>query len=140
MIYNIRVMKKVTYINSIATTVLCLLLLITTASANEGDALPAFFNTYSCTICHDSESFSNDLNSFGVDYLEFGWGAYLASLDSDGDGCKNGIELGDDDGNGSLDPGSDGEFGNPGQAGDCVAAGVIDEATWGSLKALFSSR
>jgi hypothetical protein len=139
-VYNIKVMKKVIYINSVA-TMLCLLLLLTTATASQVDMqqLPAY-DTYSCTICHTSEEYIDDLNQFGVDYQSYGaWDSYLAGLDSDGDGCTNGFELGDSDGNGELDFGNDAETGNPGAAGDCAAGSVVDEATWGSLKALFSS-
>jgi len=134
-------MEKVIYINSVA-TMLCLLLLLTTATASEGYMLqlPAY-DTYSCMICHTSEEYIDDLNPFGVDYQNYGvWDSYLAGLDSDGDSCTNGFELGDADGNGELDFGNDAETGNPGAAGDCAAGSVIDEATWGSLKALFSTR
>jgi len=91
-----------------------------------------------CLACH-VEGMSG-LNPFGEDFLENGriWDAVLADLDSDGDGCVNGVELGDANGDGENDSGV-GDLSNPGVAGDCEPA-TVDRRTWGDLKALFDSK
>jgi hypothetical protein len=97
----------------------------------------------SCISCHNAPNptAGDDLNPFGLDFLESPgqiWGPELAALDSDSDGCTNGAELGDIDGDGDIDQGVDlGTLTNPGADGDCSAAGV-DEATWSELKSLFN--
>ena len=53
-----------------------------------------------CLSCHltvQPTPASFELNPFGVDYLANGrlWDSNLANLDSDGDGCLNGVEVGD---------------------------------------------
>ena len=79
------------------------------------------------------------LNVFGADFLANlrRWDAALAGLDSDGDGCLNGVELGDSDGDGVADGNIERLTSNPGAA-DCGSS--LDVTTWGSLKALFESR
>jgi len=94
---------------------------------------------FSCMICHTSATPSDDseVNAFGDDFAVngFRWDPILAMKNSDGDGCRNGFELGDRDGDGKLDTGILRELGNPGNPEDCTVA--IDEATWGKLKKLF---
>lgn len=99
---------------------------------------------FECQICHVDErptSFQFDLNAFGADFLANGriWNATLAALDSDGDGCTNGVELGDADGDGQADGNVTRLQNNPGNPGDCGNL-VIDARTWGALKALFDRR
>jgi len=99
------------------------------------------YERYQCLNCHlSADPASADLNSFGRDFQARGntWDAYLAGLDSDGDGCDNGAELGDVDGNGIPDQGVGRESSNPGVAGDCSAD--IDPVSWGQLKAMFDGR
>ncbi len=102
--------------------------------------LPSSTN-FSCTNCHDGsgEPAATNLNVFGIDFqANFStWDQSLASLDSDGDGCTNGVELGDSDGNGVLDNGIVQESSRPGVTGDCSAAST-DESTWSNLKNLFN--
>jgi hypothetical protein len=99
---------------------------------------------FACLNCHLSDTptaGSAALNDFGEDFLDNGmvWNSYLASLDSDLDGCTNGAEVGDVDGNGQPDSSVTLESSNPGVAGDCSAS-TIDAATWGELKAMFTGR
>ena len=67
-----------------------------------------------CASCHVNPSGGGTLTSFGRDinnnYLtqpgrsgQVVWNAMLAMLDSDGDGVSNGRELGDPDGDGTVD-------------------------------------
>ncbi len=95
---------------------------------------------FQCLICHVSEPAQSGapLNAFGTDFLANlrTWDAGLASLDSDGDGCTNGVELGDVDGDGQSDGNVDQLQSNPGAANDCGGASV-DSRTWGELKSLF---
>jgi hypothetical protein len=69
---------------------------------------------FSCNTCHDLVTGAPDLNPFGNDFLNNGlvWNAAVAGLDSDGDGAKNGTELGDPTGSGTPTPGA--EVTNPG--------------------------
>ena len=92
-----------------------------------------------CLACHSvpTPQFGNaPLNPFGEDYLANGriWDLNLASLDSDGDECNNGVEIGDADGN------VEAQGSNPGVDGDCSPGGLVDEKTWGALKAMFDRR
>jgi hypothetical protein len=59
-------------------------------------------------------------------------------MNSDGDNCSNGFELGDSDGDGENDVGVTELQTNPG-VDDCSGASV-NETTWGSLKALFDQK
>ncbi len=104
---------------------------------------------FSCDNCHlpdAAPTLSNPaLNAFGLDFNnpDIGnndWSSYLAGLDSDGDGCTNGAEIGDVNGNGHPDNGVDQESSNPGLEGDCTSASVFEEATWGQLKSMFNTR
>lgn len=109
------------------------------AGATEADlaALPPVTEPFQCAICHVGDN-TPDLNPFGEDFLANGriWDAGLAALDSDGDNCANGVELGDADGDGQNDGNVDSLQSNPGVAFDCGGASV-DSRTWGELKALF---
>jgi hypothetical protein len=97
---------------------------------------------FRCLVCH-VESPENGggttLNVFGAGFLANlrCWNAVLADQDSDRDGCLNGVELGDSDGDGVADGNIDRLTTNPGAA-DCGAS--PDVTTWGELKALFESR
>jgi len=98
-----------------------------------------------CLACHTSESpgaGTADLNVFGVDFLNNGrmWDSNLAQLDSDGDGCLNGVEVGDSDGDGYADGNVDEQAGNPGVPGNCGSGSLVDEKTWDALKAMFDGR
>jgi hypothetical protein len=97
---------------------------------------------FRCTVCHAENPEAGggtELNVFGVDFLANlrVWNAALAELDSDRDGCLNGVELGDSDGDRVADGNIDHLTTNPGAA-DCGSS--LDGATWGELKALFESR
>ena len=95
-----------------------------------------------CFACHTTAqptSAAFDLNPFGVDYLANGrlWDSNLANQDSDGDGCLNGVEVGDSDGDGEPDGNVDSQAGNPGVPDECGSGSLVDEKTWGALKAMF---
>ena len=95
-----------------------------------------------CTNCHilaDPQAGSADLNDFGFDFLGAGrlWTSELAQLDSDDDGCTNGAEIGDVDGNNQLDDGIEFESSNPGLTGDCSSA-AWEHMSWSELKDLFN--
>jgi len=95
---------------------------------------------FQCRICHTITAPAPGnaaLNVFGVDFLANGskWDAVLAARNSDTDGCSNGFELGDRDGNGVLDLGVTEEQSNPGVSNDCAVP--ISETTWGLIKKLF---
>jgi len=95
-------------------------------------------NPFECANCHnhaDPEMSGTGLNDFGSDFQIYGWGPELAAMDSDGDGCNNGIEIGDSDGNGEADNGVSNESSNPG-ASDCSADS--EELSWSDLKDLFN--
>jgi hypothetical protein len=125
----------------VAVVALPLLIIAGAASGTEEmmGKLPSS-SRFSCLICHTTvapTSESSDINLFGADFManSFRWDVALALKNSDGDGCPNGFELGDRDGDGKLDAGLLSEPGNPGDPGDCTVA--IDAATWGKLKKLF---
>ena len=50
-----------------------------------------------CNTCHENGG-GTPRNDFGLDFDATSDWAQLAALDSDGDGCSNGAELGDPDG------------------------------------------
>jgi hypothetical protein len=104
---------------------------------------------FSCDNCHQPDAtptlLDPALNVFGLDFNDPAvgnntWTSYLASLDSDGDGCTNGAEIGDVDGNGQADNGVHQESSNPGLDGDCSSASVFETMPWGDLKELFNNR
>jgi len=95
-----------------------------------------------CLACHDVEAPTAGnavLNVFGLDFLANGrlWDSNLAQLDSDDDGCLNGVEIGDSDGDGNPDGNVTEQAGNPGVFDDCGSGALVDEKTWGTLKAMF---
>ena len=119
------------------------LALVPLAGATETDMtqLPVA-NPYLCLTCHTESSptpLDFELNVFGLDFLDNGrvWDADLAQIDSDGDGCLNGVEIGDSDGDGILDGNVTQQAGNPGVADECGSGSLVDEKTWSELKALF---
>ena len=98
-----------------------------------------------CLACHvvaNPVPGNQGLNPFGVDFLANGriWDLDLANLDSDRDGCLNGVEVGDSDGDGNPDGNVDRQSGNPGVADECGSGSLVDERTWGALKAMFDGR
>ena len=123
---------------------LCALLVgLPVAQATEADlnVLPVT-DPFRCLACHFTESPSvgdDALNVFGQDFLDNGriWDSELAQIDSDGDGCLNGVEIGDSDGDGHPDGNVTEQTGNPGIVDECGAGSLVDEKTWSELKALF---
>lgn len=124
--------------------------LLVAATGPSAHATPADMATlpvvtpFECLICHveaGPDPASAALNLFGQDFLASGriWNADLAALDSDGDGCLNGVELGDADGDGLADGNVETLASNPGDPNDCGRLG-IDASTWGALKAMFDLR
>ena len=113
------------------------------AGATETDMaqLPVA-DPYFCLSCHtttDPTPVDHGLNVFGLDFLTNGrvWDMELAQIDSDGDGCLNGVEVGDSDGDGIPDGNVTQQSGNPGVADECGSGSLVDEKTWSELKALF---
>ncbi|MEN8008575.1 MAG: hypothetical protein ABFS42_16320, partial [Candidatus Krumholzibacteriota bacterium] len=107
-------------VSAVCALVVCACLSVDPALATETDMgrLPVAVPNL-CHSCHVSEQpTASDftLNPFGVDYLANGrlWDSTLANLDSDGDGCLNGVEVGDSDGDGEPDGNVDRQAGNPG--------------------------
>ena len=105
--------------------------------------LPAY-ERFRCALCHATAAPTPEdhpLNVFGRDFLANGnlWSETLALMNSDGDRCANGTEIGDRDGDGVHDDGGDNprEISNPGNSSDCTAP--IDEATWGLIKEIFNN-
>jgi hypothetical protein len=95
-----------------------------------------------CLACHtvaNPVGSAAPLNIFGQDFLANGrlWDLNLAQLDSDNDGCLNGVEVGDSDGDGRPDGNVTEQAGNPGVFDDCGSGSLVDEKTWGALKAMF---
>lgn len=107
------------------------------ASPTQMQKLPVA-TQFGCRNCHQSSisPSATDLNVFGTAFRGNGsrWDRTLAEMRSDGDNCTNGFELGDQDGDGRLDPGIDRERYNPGEM-DCTLQ--INEAAWAALKQLF---
>ncbi len=96
---------------------------------------------FRCLLCHQTDAsttYDSALNDFGSDYLDHArvWDATLAAVDSDGDGCTNGVELGDADGDGQSDGNVTVLQSNPGQGNDCGSS-MVDVRSWGDMKALF---
>ena len=101
------------------------------------EKLPVY-QQFKCAICHQSPNpiSGMDLNEFGNDFKKYAysWNSTLAGLDSDGDGFSNGIELGDEDGDGM--PEVTVERSNPGDPADHPSS--IDPRTWSIIKGLFA--
>ena len=107
------------------------------STENYMRALP-MSKRYQCANCHASASptlASYSLNSFGADFRNNSekWDAALASKDSDGDGYTNGMELGDENGDGI--PEAAFERSNPGDRFNTPNS--VSQKTWGQLKSLF---
>ncbi len=116
------------------------------AGATEEDMaqLPVT-SPFNCLACHttaDPGPGSFALNAFGEDFLQNGriWDSNLAHLDSDGDNCLNGVEVGDSDGDGYADGNVEEQAGNPGVYDECGSGSLVDEKTWDALKAMFDGR
>jgi len=114
------------------------------ATETDMNRLPVV-GPYLCLACHTQAApgpGSTELNVFGEDYLANGrrWDENLAQEDSDGDGCLNGVEIGDSDGDGEPDGNVLEQAGNPGVVDECGSGHLVDEKTWGALKALFDGR
>jgi hypothetical protein len=131
---------------TVAAMVCAGLLWATPGLATEADMnrLPVT-GPFLCLACHDREDPSPGnagLNVFGADFLANGrrWDENLAQEDSDGDGCLNGVEIGDSDGDGEPDGNVEEQAGNPGVVDECGSGQLVDEKTWGALKALFDGR
>ncbi len=94
------------------------------------------YRLYRCMLCHQSAVPNRgDLNQFGKDFRTNGytWDETLADMDSDGDQYKNGLELGDEDGDGVPEVLI--ERSNPGDPLNNPT--TIDRKTWGVIKNLF---
>lgn len=105
------------------------------SNENHMETLPVY-RRYMCALCHTSTSPGYaDVNDFGNDFKAQGfvWNAALAAMDSDGDEYPNGIELGDEDGDG--EPETLIERSNPGDPMNNPSS--IDKDTWGIIKNLF---
>ena len=121
-------------------TIICLAVLLSgVLKGNEGlmQTLPVY-RLYRCMLCHQSTSTVHgpgDLNQFGEDFRANGyvWDEALAEMDSDGDNYKNGLELGDEDGDG--EPEVLIERSNPGDPLNNPTS--VDKETWGVIKNLF---
>jgi hypothetical protein len=115
-----------------------LLLACAPVSATEDlmESLPPVVSPFECLICHQTNG-DAALNAFGQDFLanDLVWNDVLAEMNSDGDECTNGVELGDVDGDGQNEGNIVELQNNPGE-NDCAAA-TVDGRTWGELKALF---
>lgn len=114
------------------------------ATVEDMDQLP-LIQPYLCLSCHvttPSSAADAGLNPFGEDYLDNGrlWDQALAYLDSDGDSCNNGTEIGDVDGDGDPDENVEQQSGNPGVYDECQSGGLVEEQTWSALKAIFDGR
>ena len=105
------------------------------SNSSHMDVLPVH-DHFKCKLCHASTVPSaQDLNNFGLDFKANGyvWNNALAKKDSDGDGYLNGIELGDETGDGI--PEISVERSNPGDPLNYPNS--IDKATWSAIKNLF---
>ncbi len=105
------------------------------------DRLPVV-DPHRCLTCHlveNPEGGNTSLNPFGIDFDINGrvWDYHLANLNSDGDGCLNGVELGDSDGDGVADGNVTEQAGNPSVPDNCGSGSLVDEKTWDALKAMF---
>jgi hypothetical protein len=99
------------------------------------------YERFQCALCHSIQApvpGLAPLNKFGADFRANGdeWNAALAEKDSDSDGFTNGMELGDDDGDGV--PNVSNERSNPGNPLDKPSS--VSEETWGVIKKLFSEK
>lgn len=119
-------------------------LLMVCGAAAAGWATPELMqelpvsSRFACSICHQTEAPTEaDLNAFGQAFQDNDarWDAELASRSSDADGCTNGFELGDENGDGNLDDATlTAERYNPGRD-DCELQ--LRDSAWSELKQLF---
>jgi hypothetical protein len=125
--------------NGIMLIIVCAALLLGAALKGREQymlTLPVY-RRYSCSICHKSSNpISADLNPFGEDFQRnrYVWDEALATKDSDADNYTNGIELGDEDGDGV--PEIVIERSNPGDP--LNNPNSIDKETWSAIKSFFS--
>lgn len=108
------------------------------AGENYMLSLPVYKH-FKCNLCHTvskPSSGNSDLNKFGDDFKanNYVWNEELAKKDSDEDGYPNGIELGDEDGDGT--PEVTVERSNPGDPMNYPNS--INPETWGIIKKIFS--
>lgn len=128
-------------INGFAIVAVCALAVfagVLMGSENYMLDLPVYKH-FKCTLCHSAGNPSpeaKELNAFGEDFKknDFVWNAKLARMDSDKDGYPNGIELGDENGDGT--PEVTIERSNPGDPLNYPNS--INPRTWGIIKKLFS--
>ena len=96
------------------------------------------YQKFRCTICHLSmePNSGSDLNNFGRDFKANSnlWNEKLARMDSDRDGFTNGIELGDENGDGIAE--ATAERSNPGDRLNTPSS--VNEHTWSVIKSLFT--
>jgi len=114
------------------------------AATEEDMALLPVAEPFLCAVCHttgDPVAGQSDLNLFGLDFLaaDRQWTSDLASADSDGDSCTNGVELGDIDADGVADGNVTSLQSNPGDGTDC-GVNSVDATTWTELKGLFDRK
>ena len=95
-------------------------------------------NVLGCASCHVKSSGGGPRTSFGNEVWSIVgrsrapfWSEALAAMDSDGDGFSNGQELGDPDGDGIVEAGS--QVTNPGDAGSFPEVTTHEPATTGLL-------
>ena len=95
------------------------------------------YQKFKCSICHVSlqPNSGSDLNNFGRDFKgnSFAWNEKLARMDSDQDGFMNGIEIGDENGDGVAEVTI--ERSNPGDR--LNTPNSVDQHTWSVIKSLF---
>ena len=118
--------------------IVCLAVLLSGVLKGREDYMQKLpvYRLYRCMLCHQSNMpSSGDLNQFGEDFCDNGytWDETLANMDSDGDQYKNGLELGDEDGDGVPEVLI--ERSNPGDPFNNPTS--IDRKTWGVIKNLF---
>jgi len=133
----LRLLLPVRKIIGVSVIFLSLLFGVLTGSEDFMKRLPVY-EQLRCEICHTTAEpvvgFS-ELNNFGADFKsnDFIWNKALADIDSDMDGFKNGVELGDIEGDGTST--LDIIRSNPGNPADKPSS--INQQTWGVLKNLF---
>lgn len=124
----------------LVSSTVCLVILAAGTLRSRDDYMEKLpvYGHFRCALCHQSsEPISGaDLNDFGKDFKNnnFEWNSTLAALDSDGDNFSNGIELGDEDGDGTPEVSI--ERSNPGDPYNHPSS--IDPKTWSIIKRLFA--
>ena len=127
-------------VRSILVCVLCPVAFGAGAILSNEDMLSRLpvYQHFKCAICHTTANPSleeHTLNPFGVAFQENGnqWNGDLARRDSDNDGYRNGVELGDEDGDGVAEVTM--ERSNPGDPQNHPNS--VDEETWTAIKNIF---